>query len=682
LSVAAILGVIGTVPITPQQVQAAQTTQHAAAHDNSAQVRLVAGPGTGKSFSIEERVLWLLQQGTAPQHLAVVSFTRASSRELRDRIQRYCLQHGQQNGDQVAVSTLHSLALRMLRSAGLLHYPANPLVLDSWEVENIFDAEFGHVQNLGRTRSEAIRREHEALWSTGQRNPAGYAPPNPPINDAERNAFIAFHGPTTQTYSCVLPGEIVRQCLTQIVAGTLDPVALLHLEHLIVDEFQDLNPIDLQFVDEVIGRGVPTFVAGDDDQSIYSFRYASPAGIQNFIQHYSHAGQHTLEDCFRCTTSIAGAAHALILANPAPGRIPKNLVSLYGGAAPPVQGVIQRWRFGTAANESEAIAASCRALIQAGVPARDLLILLSNQRLQSSSITGALAAQGVQCESPQEDSFTDSEVGRFVIAMLRIVGDMHDYVAHRLILGLRRGVGIGTCNIIREAVIANQLNYRDLFYQPLPASIAGRALTALTRARAVVAVVAAWLRGDTLAQRRNEIEQIITNTFGAGGIPAWQTFVQNLPDGITLEELRDYAWAETDDQKNDLLGRVFARLNLPLPAVGVLPARVRIMTMHGAKGLSAKVVFVPGLEDEIIPGPWRQPYPALVLEAARLLYVSITRARAACILSYAQTRMVNGVFSRQHASRFAASLNGAFGARQGGLTAAEVQAIVQQVQNL
>jgi DNA helicase II / ATP-dependent DNA helicase PcrA len=670
------------VPITPQQVLAAQAIQQAAAHDNSAQIRLVAGPGTGKSFSIEERALWLLQQGTDPARLAVVSFTRASSRELRDRIQRYCLQRGQQNGNQVAVSTLHSLALRMLRRAGLLQYPANPLVLDSWEVENIFDAEFGHVQQLGKRRTEEIRREHEALWSTGQRNPAGYAPPEPPITDLERNAFIAFHGPTTQTYACVLPGEIVRQCLGHIIAGTLDPVALLHLEHLIVDEFQDLNPIDLQFVDEIIRRGVPTFVAGDDDQSIYSFRYASPAGIQGFVQHYAQAGQHTLEDCFRCSTTIAGAAHALILANPGPGRIPKNLVSLYGGSVPPVQGVVHRWRFGTATNESEAIAESCRALVQAGVPARDLLILLSNQRLQSRSITDALAGQGVQFESPQEDSFADSEVGRFVIAMLRIVCDMHDYVAHRLILGLRPGVGVSTCNSIREAVIANQLNYRDLFYQPLPACIRGRPLTALTHARAVLAVVAVWQRGDTLGQRRNEIDQLITNTFGAGSVPAWQAFVQNLPDGITLEELRDYAWAETDDQKNDLLGRIFTRLNLPIPAVGVLPARVRIMTMHGAKGLSAKVVFVPGLEDEIIPGPWRQPYPALVLEAARLLYVSITRARAACILSYAQARMVNGLFSRQHASRFAVSLNGAFGARQGGLTGAEVQAIVQQVQNL
>ena len=247
--------------ITPQQIQAAEAVQRGAAHDASPQIRLVAGPGTGKSFSIEERVCWLLGQGVHPRSIAVVSFTRASSIELRNRIHAYCGSHNQQNGADVRVSTLHSLALRLLRAAGLLHYPADPLVLDNWELENVFEAEFGHGNGLGKTRREEIRRVHEAFWSTGQWAPANYAPPDPPITPAERAAFVGFHGPRTQTYSCVLPGEIVRQCLDQIVAGNLDPVALIHLEHLIVDEYQDLNPADQQLVDELIGRGAVTFVA-------------------------------------------------------------------------------------------------------------------------------------------------------------------------------------------------------------------------------------------------------------------------------------------------------------------------------------------------------------------------------------------------------------------------------------
>src|SRR5438045_216440 len=141
--------------ITPQQRQAAQQVQHAAAHDAAGQVRLIAGPGTGKSFSIEERVHWLLTQGVLPRGIGVISFTRASTIELRNRIHNHCLQAGQPNGAQVRVSTLHSLALTMLRTAGLLaQYPSGPLVLDNWELEEVFDAEFGESEQIGIRRRE------------------------------------------------------------------------------------------------------------------------------------------------------------------------------------------------------------------------------------------------------------------------------------------------------------------------------------------------------------------------------------------------------------------------------------------------------------------------------------------------------------------------------------------------
>jgi superfamily I DNA/RNA helicase len=207
-------------------------------------------------------------------------------------------------------------------------------------------------------------------------------------------------------------------------------------------------------------------------------------------------------------------------------------------------------------------------------------------------------------------------------------------LAHRLILGLRSGVGIGTCNAIAQTTISHSLNYRDIFYNPLAGSVfAGRSLAALNHARQVCAEISAWQRTDTLAQRIPDITVILTSTFNASEAQNWQSYVADLPQDMTLEELRDWLWADTDEQQMSILAAVYARLNQPVPAAVVLPARVRMMSMHGAKGLSARIVFIPGLEDDIFPGPWRQPYPGLVLEAARLLYVSMTRARAACILT-------------------------------------------------
>ena len=196
-------------PLTPAQIQAAQAVQHTAAHDQSQQVRLVAGPGTGKSSAIEERVRWLLCQGVSPRGIYAVSFTRASALDLRQRVHGYCIQNGYPAATQVRITTLHSLALRTLRAAGLLTaYPADPLVLDSWELENVFDAEFGHSSSIGKKRREKIRIEREAFWSTGQWGPPNYVPPDPPITVAERDQFVAFHRPRTQCYSCVLPASI------------------------------------------------------------------------------------------------------------------------------------------------------------------------------------------------------------------------------------------------------------------------------------------------------------------------------------------------------------------------------------------------------------------------------------------------------------------------------------------
>jgi superfamily I DNA/RNA helicase len=151
---------------------------------------------------------------------------------------------------------------------------------------------------------------------------------------------------------------------------------------------------------------------------------------------------------------------------------------------------------------------------------------------------------------------------------------------------------------------------------------------------------------------------------------------------MTLQELRDYLAAESHEQQAEILAGAYVRLGTQPPQGQLLPQRVRIMTMHGAKGLSARVVFIPGIEEEIFPGPYRQPYPGLILEAARLLYVSLSRARAACITSYAGSRIVHGQVQHHAPSRFSNHLGGAFVQRADGMTAAEVAAITADVATL
>lgn len=671
-------------PITPAQVTAAEAIQHAAAHDAADRVRLVAGPGTGKSATIQERVGWLITLGVPANSIFAISFTRASSLDLRNGIHRNASRPGFESIDQVSVTTLHSLALRVLRAAHQLNaYPVEPLVLDDWELENIFDAEFGHLQGVPKKRREDIRRDHEAFWSTGAWGPPNYIPAVPPITSAERNTFDAFHGPRTQTYACVLPGEIVRLCVERMDAGLLDAVTLLGISHLIVDEFQDLNPYDLRFVRHLANQGAKLFVAGDDDQSIYSFRHASPAGIQNFPTDYPGCSTRQLTDCFRCSTTVLAASMTLMAAHPGVNRIPKAHVSLYGASTPPVPGAVYRWRFVSAQAEAKAIAQSCADLIAAGLLHREILILLSNQRALARLLIDELESLGIPAEHPREEGFSDTDTGRLVFAILRITCNPNDYVALRTLLRQRSGVAIDRCCTVSDAVIANSLNWRDIFYNPLPAGVFnGQALAALDPARTTCAALAGWQATDTLQQRTAEISQLIQAHYNPLEVAEWQAFTANLPADMTLEELREFMSAGTDEQQNTVMTSIFQRLGIPIPLAGALPPRVRIMTMHGAKGLSAQVVFIPGLEEEIFPGPWKAPYPGLVLEAARLLYVSVTRARAACVVSYATRRTVNGTSQVQTPSRFATNLAGAFSHRPNSLTPAEVTNIITHCNNL
>ena len=181
----------------------------------------------------------------------------------------------------------------------------------------------------GVTRPEQIRRDHEAFWSTGQFDPPNVIPPDPPITAHEREQFDRFHRPRSHLYSCVLPGEVVARCVERMDAGTLDPGSCSASTHLIIDEFQDLNPMDLRFVNGMARGGATLFVAGDDDQSLYAFRYATPEGIAALQRRASTARRPHAAPLFPLHAKRPDAAQTLMRSYAAPGRIEKNLISLW-----------------------------------------------------------------------------------------------------------------------------------------------------------------------------------------------------------------------------------------------------------------------------------------------------------------------------------------------------------------
>jgi DNA helicase II / ATP-dependent DNA helicase PcrA len=286
---------------------------------------------------------------------------------------------------QIRVSTMHSLALRILRSAAVLAtlYPSDPTVLDDWERSSVYDAELANALGCSPGRAAEVRVAHDAQWQT--LNPQAIA--QAAITNAERQGFNAFHATRRNLYCCVLPGEVIYECVLRMQQGAIQPNQLPSIDHLIVDEYQDLNACDQEFVHLLANNGATLFVAGDDDQCIYGFRHANPSGIVQFGATYPAATTHTLTACFRCTPAILMPANNLIAYNP--NRLPKQLQSLYGNAVPPVQGTLHVWSFPSAQDETTAIARSCQQLINGGMAGQEdqIVILISNRRLQLGPIT-------------------------------------------------------------------------------------------------------------------------------------------------------------------------------------------------------------------------------------------------------------------------------------------------------
>jgi DNA helicase II / ATP-dependent DNA helicase PcrA len=245
--------------------------------------------------------------------------------------------------------------------------------------------------------------------------------------------------------------------------------------------------------------------------------------------------------------------------------------------------------------------------------------------------------------------------------------------------------------------VTNNQNFHDLFYLAAPPHwlVPARNATAVARVATVGQQVGGWILQDTLAIRASDIAQLLTGAIFNGSPQAaahaasWNAFVAGLQPGMTLEETLNFLSADDDAEQRQILDSVLQRLGQAPGAGPGQQLRIRILTMHGAKGLSGKVVFIPSVEQGVIPNFRAIQAAGLLNEQRRLLYVSVTRARAACIVSHSALHTGAAAFLLQQKpqvalprSQFLNEMGVASVNRANGLTAAEAQIIVADINSL
>jgi DNA helicase-2/ATP-dependent DNA helicase PcrA len=584
-------------------------------------VRLVAGPGTGKTRVMTRRVAYLVEaQGINPGAILALTFSRAAAQELRERLEVLL---GKETGDRPTVSTLHAFALRQLLLTGSAPTLPQPIrIADDYDERNVIKEEIAEQMGQGfgirkvQRELELLAADWESLKADADEWEKSF--PNPRFLEAWRRHRAVY-------------GYTLRAELVYALKKALDENPDLHLEpaftHVLVDEYQDLNKCELAVLERLAAGGRSLFVAGDDDQSIYGFRKAFPQGLREFGNTYPGAAEEELSECHRCDRSIL--ALALSVAEQDVNRIEKKLAPRTDAA----EGHVEARSYPNISAEARGVAAISHELVESGVVPKSILILLRNDPggIYSRPLIDALAEQGLDAELPSDPlAILDDEEGRRLVCLLRLLQESDHDLAWRELLKLRANtLGDGTLFAIFELAAERQIR----FFEALEIIEGDPSQLESTRKQAVADEVSA-------------IKELLASLVDAVDAPAQEGLLHAM-DAAGIED------CELRDQIVDLLLELVAgddeaglrqieealhaaRSNWDRDEEAGDEDKVKIMTMHAAKGLTADAVIVAACENELVPG-WPEDERGRDDER-RLLYVSLTRARHHLYLTFARTR--------------------------------------------
>lgn len=592
-----------------------------AASANS-RIRVVAGPGTGKSFAMKRRVARLLENGVAPGTILPVTFTRVAAEDLH----RELVGMGVPGCDELEGVTLHSLALQMLMRNHVLGATGRvPRPLNEFELEPLIcDLMDAHG---GKRAAGKLRLAYEAAWARLQHQQPGYAPsPADAAFQADMLAWLRFH-------EAMLIGEVIPQ-LHQYLHSNPAAAERSEFSHILVDEYQDLNRAE-QGVIELISNAAHVCIVGDDDQSIYSFKHAHPDGIREWLNINAGADDLGLDECRRCPTRVVEMANSLIRHNvQRPVPRPLNPIPANG------MGDVRIIQYRTITQEVSGIAGLVTQMIAAGTPPGDILVL-AQSRAFGTPLYEALRAGGVPTKSYYAESELSHDDAQRAFALLKLFVNREDRVALRWLVGV------------------NGNNWHAAGYRRVREHCENSGVSPWI---AMTQLEGGALRIPHTNGIVSSFREIIQALDALEALPDLSAVVDQLfPTGQeSTRDVRELALATLDviaeDDREEFIRELSTSISQPQIPTEI--AEVRIMSLHKSKGLSAPVTIIAGCVQGLLPRPAVDTAtPAEqaqhLEEQRRLFYVGITRVKAAphegkpgiLVLTYSQQMPVRDALS-------------------------------------
>jgi superfamily I DNA/RNA helicase len=568
------------------------------AETDDSPLRVLAGPGTGKTFALKRRVARLLENGVDASRLLVATFTRTAAIDLKAAL----IELGVEGSDRVQALTIHSFCFSLLSQADVLAATGRtPRPLMEFE-QRFLIADL--ARDLGGVR-ECDRRliAFNAAWARLQHEQPGWPP------TAADRRFSQHLLDWLRFHEAMLIGEVVPETLRFI---RNNPASEIHqrFDYILIDEYQDLNRAE-QMIFDVLGQGRSMTVVGDEDQSIYSFKHAHPEGIRDFAATHPGTRDVQLADCRRCPRLIVRLANVLIQHNTDRAA---RILQVHAGNE---QGVVRVVQWPGIDEEAEGIASFIAGAIDRGETTAGGVLVLAPRRQFGYAVRDALRTDGITAQSFFGEETLDDDAAQEAFTLLTLLAHPNDAVS------LRCWCGFGSPSK-RAGEWARVRHYCEEHDEPLTEVLTRLAEDDLTIPR---------------VQGISERMRMLNVRLGHLSALVGQARIDALfPDGTEWAEPLRNAVAEMGNVEVDA-ARVWEHLRAAISQPD-LPADtdfVRVMSLHKSKGLTADFVVVVGLIEGLIPfvpeNLIGQQRAAALREQRRLFYVAITRARRQLILS-------------------------------------------------
>jgi DNA helicase II / ATP-dependent DNA helicase PcrA len=627
---------------------------------------IVAGAGSGKTRVLTHRIASLLESREAwPSQILAITFTNKAAGEMRERVRALV---GRQRAEGMWISTFHSACVRILRrEAEVFGYARGFTIYDSGDSRALIKRIIKELEadvlgfSVANVAAKISKLKNELVDVDTYARQANTA-------DPQEATFLEIFRQYTRTLTAANAfdfDDLIAQ--TVYLFRAFPHIAELYqrrFRHILVDEYQDTNHAQYSLIRELTrptgtsgGQSLPPAsltVVGDSDQSIYAFRGADIRNIVEFEHDFPDAKVVLLEQNYRSTQTILDAANAVIANNF--DRKPKNLFTVDGAGAK-----IVGFTGYSGHDEAQFVADEIEKLHEEGVEYREVAVFYRTNA-QTRALEEILIRSAVPYRILGGTKFYERAEIKDALAYLISVANPADSLAVRRILNTpKRGIGPATETQLAAYAERNGMVFREALRHAPELGLGPKVTKAITDLSdlldeatlltvppdpgmapiPVFDVLALLLKRsgyvDVLRASRDpqdearveNIEELLSVT---------KEFQRNNPDGGLLDFLTEVSLVAAADELDDSTGTV------------------SLMTLHTAKGLEFRAVFLTGIEEELLPHRMSANEPGGPAEERRLFYVGITRARERLYLSLAMTRSQYGDTSVSSPSRFLAEI--------------------------